>query len=212
MHALLTMATIGCVLLITGCDFRKDQQVTIVPMEPRHNEFVIGKVDAPTTMIVYFDFTCDYCRQLQGEVIDSLKSRYVDQGLLRLVYRPIHDPADQDSYSMLASEATHCAGEENAYPILNYLLSYPLGTGQVWHQTDELATLGSLDHAPYRECLAFHKTLTYTQGIMHRNNQDGILKTPTVFINGTKVEGIRPLDEFVDIIEAALARSKAASE
>ena len=50
------------------------------------------------------------------------------------------------------------------------------------------------------------------RGIMHRNNQDGILKTPTVFINGTKVEGIRPLDEFVDIIEAALARSKAASE
>ncbi len=194
------------ILTLFGCNQQGENREVI-----RQNEFVIGATNAPITMIVYFDFTCSYCQRLQMEIIDSLKTRFVEQGHLKLVYRLLHDPTDKDGYSILAAEAVNCAGEENAYPILNYLLSFPIGTEQLWNQTDELAALGSLDYDLYRECLALHKTLHYTQGIVHRNNQDQIIKTPTIIINGSKIEGIRPIDYFINIIKAALDSSKAAS-
>ena len=192
--------------LLCGCGPGKDQQMDTSSLAVRQNEFVMGQIDAPVTMLIYFDFNCVYCQQLQREIIDSLKRRYVDQGQMKLVYRLLHDPTDENSYAMLAAEAVHCAGEENAYPILNYLLAYPLGVTQLWHQTDELAALGSLEYVPYRQCLVDHKTLRYTQGIVERNYQDQIARTPTIIVNQTKIEGLRSMDYFIETVEAALRR------
>lgn len=50
---------------------------------------VLGKANAPVTLVEYVDLQCPYCRQYVSEVIPELLTEYVRPGKLRIEARPI---------------------------------------------------------------------------------------------------------------------------
>jgi protein-disulfide isomerase len=61
--------------------------------DPRLGERFAGKADAPVTVIEYFSLTCSHCAAFHKEVWPQVKTRLVDTGKIRMVWRDF--PLDQ---------------------------------------------------------------------------------------------------------------------
>ena len=73
--------------------------------------FMIGKPDAPLTMIEYTDLQCPFCRQYHITAYEQIKKEWIDTGKLRYVVRdlPIESIHPQ---AMPGARATRCAAEQ----------------------------------------------------------------------------------------------------
>jgi protein-disulfide isomerase len=61
--------------------------------DPRLGERSAGKPDAPVTVIEYFSLTCSHCATFHTQTWPQVKSRLVDTGKVRMVWRDF--PLDQ---------------------------------------------------------------------------------------------------------------------
>jgi protein-disulfide isomerase len=61
--------------------------------DPRLGERSAGKADAPVTVIEYFSLTCSHCAAFHNQTWPQVKSRLVDTGKIRMVWRDF--PLDQ---------------------------------------------------------------------------------------------------------------------
>jgi protein-disulfide isomerase len=61
--------------------------------DPRLGERSAGKPDAPVTVIEYFSLTCSHCAAFHIQTWPQVKSRLVDTGKVRMVWRDF--PLDQ---------------------------------------------------------------------------------------------------------------------
>ncbi len=79
---------------------------------PQHNN-VLGKPNAPVTMVEYVDLQCPICRVFETEVMPSILQQYVRTGKLRVVARPLAfiNPAENSQRGRLAALA---AGKQYA--------------------------------------------------------------------------------------------------
>ena len=78
---------------------------------PSVTGIMIGKADAPLTMIEYTDLQCPFCRQYHIGAYEQIKKEWIDTGKLRYLVRdlPIESIHPQ---AMPAARATRCAGEQ----------------------------------------------------------------------------------------------------
>src|SRR5262245_57361125 len=49
-------------------------------------EIVIGKNDAPVTIVEYADLTCPACAAFHTTVLPKLKEKYIDTGKVRILF------------------------------------------------------------------------------------------------------------------------------
>ncbi len=88
-------------------------QRTLVRLKPVKG-FVLGRPDAPVTLVEYGDLECPFCRRFHQTTFAQLKTEYIDTGKLRYVARDlpltsIHPEAFH------AASATRCAGEQGKF-------------------------------------------------------------------------------------------------
>ena len=56
-------------------------------LEITESDFVIGKKDAPITIIEYASLSCSHCAKFHNETLEQLKKEYVDTGKVKIVFR-----------------------------------------------------------------------------------------------------------------------------
>jgi len=86
------------------------------------SEQALGRADAPVTLFEYGNFTCRTCVDFNAKVLPALKSRYVDGGRLRFVFREIvwlKDPGG--NLNAAAFMLARCAGDARYFPVLDAL-------------------------------------------------------------------------------------------
>ena len=78
---------------------------------PAVTGIMLGKADAPLTMIEYTDLQCPFCRQYHITAYEQIKKEWIDTGKLRYLVRdlPIESIHPQ---AMPAARATRCAGDQ----------------------------------------------------------------------------------------------------
>ena len=72
------------------------------------DEFIIGKPEAPITIVEYASLTCPHCARFHTDTLPKLKEKYIEPGKVRLVYRDF--PLDR--YALQGSMMARCAGPE----------------------------------------------------------------------------------------------------
>jgi len=80
-------------------------------LEPLPGDHVLGKADAPNTLIDYASFTCPFCAQFYIAVMPTLRKEWIDTGKLRVIHR--HFPMDM--VATRASQLAECAGPDKFY-------------------------------------------------------------------------------------------------
>src|SRR2546423_8877539 len=76
---------------------------------------VLGKADAPITIIEYASLTCPHCAHFEVDVLPKLKAKWIDTGKAKLVLRdfPLDEPA------LRAAMVARCAPPERFYPLVD---------------------------------------------------------------------------------------------
>lgn len=171
----------------------------------------LGRADAPVTLEVWSDYQCPACQRFAEGVEPTLIREYVTTGTLRIVD---HDAAFQGaraggSYdeSVEAGAAARCAAEQDRYwPYHDWLFANQVGENQGAFRDERLraiATGAGLDVAVWDACRATGEQQAAVRAETQEALNKGVNATPTMFLNGEAIVGVKSVDELKRMIEAA---------
>jgi len=164
---------------------------------------VLGKADAPITIFEFFSLTCPHCADFEEHSYPKLKQEWVDTGKAKIVYRDY--PLDQNA--LKAAMVARCAPPERYAAFVEVLFKQQLVWGVQKDPTDALkkiAALGGIGAEQFDKCINdqdLSKQIVAEE--YEAQTKFGVESTPTFFINGKKVVGALPYDDFVKQINDA---------
>lgn len=89
---------------------KEEPQSANVPID---GEPILGKADAPVTMIEFSDFQCPFCARYTSQTFPQIKKEYIDTGKVRAVFKNFPLPFHSDAQK--AAEAGECAAEQGKF-------------------------------------------------------------------------------------------------
>ncbi len=164
---------------------------------------VLGRADAPVTVVEYASFVCSHCAHWHTTVMPAFKTQFIDTGQVRLVFRNL--PTQPVQVAARAAGIARCAAPARYFDVARSLM-----TGQKailegaplagWFD-DAIAASGRTE-AQIDACLDDPATLDGLRAEIEGATAAGVQGTPAFFVNGrvvtdTSLEGlsaaIRPL-------------------
>ena len=177
-----------------------------LPTDEALADRVMGKADAPVTVIEFASLTCPHCAEFQRDVLPDFKKDYIDTGKAKLIYRDY----PLDSLALAAAMIARCAPKERYFGFLDVFYRSQTSWAQSANPRAELervARLGGLSKADFDACL---DNQALVKGIQSNAEQGraafNVDATPTVVVDGKKYTGpmtARGLGEAIDKIIAA---------
>lgn len=162
---------------------------------------VIGRADAPVTVIEYASFTCPHCAHWFNEVLPVFKARFVDTGRVRLVFRNL--PTSPAEVAMTAAGIARCAPADRYQAVARSLYegqAAMLAGGQTWF-SDAIAA-GGMTAAQIETCFADPTVNSGLQAEIRAAQAAGVQGTPSFFVNG-KLQRDGSIEALTAAIEAA---------
>jgi len=165
-----------------------------------------GPEDAPVKIIEYSDFGCTYCRLFALTAGKLLRQEYEATGKVRFEYRSF---IIEGASTREAANAAYCAADQGRFWDYAEVLFNRSGTGPVQTVFSRAAlkdygTQIGLDMGKFGRCVESGQFIPEVQNQHAEAARLGVQATPTFFINGSKVEGAVPYEEFKAMIEAVL--------
>lgn len=173
----------------------------------------LGKLDAPVTLEVWSDYQCPACGQFAELVEPTIIRDYVTPGTLRIID---HDAAFQGarvaaSYdeSVEAGAGARCAAEQGSYwAFHDWLFANQVGENQGAFRDERLraiATAAGLDIVAWDACRATGEQQAAVRAETQEGVALGVNATPTMYLNGEAIVGVRSAAALGQLIEAAAA-------
>ena len=157
-------------------------------------DIALGEADAPITMVEYASWTCPACLQFHTDVIPMLKTDYIETGKVKFVFREF--PTQPANITVAGFALARCAGEDNYYAVIDDLFAAQTNVlnmirsgGNIEGALRNVASSYGIQGDAFNDCLA-NKDVTYAIGeSVMKGDSQGVNSTPTVFINGKKLQG-----------------------
>jgi protein-disulfide isomerase len=173
---------------------------------------VVGATDAPVTIVAYEDFQCPVCQQFE-EVSGDLLAQYEAGTDVKVEYRPIAflDNMSSTEYSTRSLNAAACVADTSTTEVWkafhdSLFANQPAegGDGLPDSELISLAVDAGADESAITSCVEDGTFEDWTKKVTRDSNDAGVTGTPTVFVNGTRLDSFDP-----DTIEAAVADASA---
>ncbi len=157
-----------------------------------------GAADPLVTVIVFSDFQCPYCKRVSSTLDDLLRAYPSD---VRIVYR--HLPLPFHRQAMPAALAAAAADRQGRFWAMHDLLFANASRLEELAKNDfqELARQLGLDLGQYLNDYNDPGLQRLVDDDIDVAGRFGATGTPSFFINGRKMSGARPFDDFADVIE-----------
>ncbi len=161
---------------------------------------VLGRANAPVTVIEYASFVCSHCAHWHTTVYPAFKARFVETGQVRLVFRNL--PTQPVQVGARAAGIARCAAPARFFDVASAFMTGqaalieggPIGA---WF-ADAVAVSGKTQ-AEIDACLADPATLAGIQAEVEGARAAGVPGTPAFFVNGRRVA-----DSSLDGLAAAI--------
>jgi protein-disulfide isomerase len=147
--------------------------------------FVLGRPDAPLTMVEFTDLQCPFCRQYVTVTFEQIKKEWIDTGKLRYISRDF--PLDFHPQAMPSARAARCAGDQGKFWEMRMRLMRNANLLSPDYITKTAADL-ALDTRAFAACTASTKFDAEIQADMQEGAKIGVGGTPT-FVLGRTVAG-----------------------
>jgi protein-disulfide isomerase len=167
----------------------------------------LGKPDAPITIIEYASLTCPHCAEFNKEIMPELKARYVETGKAKVIYRDY----PLDNWALKAAMVARCAPADKYFNFIDVLFQ-----NQVTWATakdpkaalERIAKLGGMSSEQFDACLA-NKSLedAILAGSLKGQKDFDITGTPTIIVNGKKVDNPQSFGDFDKILKPLAPQS-----
>jgi protein-disulfide isomerase len=212
LHTVSAAALIGGIVAVTGeagLGLLRPAQAETIPMVklmapgPLPDQ-VMGKDDAPVTIVEYASMTCPHCAHFAKTTYPELKKRYIDTGKVKYIFREF--PLDQ--LAVAGSLLARCAGGGDKYYAMIELLFDQQDkwvVRQPLPRLMDLAKQAGFTQASFDACLKDQDMFNKIVQTREQASKDfKVESTPTLFINGEKVSGAISIEELEKKIEPLL--------
>lgn len=180
------------------------------------DDAVIGKADAPVTIVEFSDYECPFCKRHYDETYSKLKTNYVDTGKVKIVFRDLplsfHDPLATKE-AIAANCAREQGTDETYYKMHDALFEKTTsnGSGMTMDELYGLAATVGIDQAAFKTCIDTDKYKDEVAKDLADAGAVGITGTPGFVIgksgdevSGKIVVGAQPYSVFQAEIDALL--------
>ncbi len=192
-----------------NADNATGNNVSVVPaaISPDRAGLVVGT--GPVKVEVYTDFLCPICREFESSARKELQLLLLDKQIT-LVYRPVAilDRASTNLYSTRSANGAGCASDEGK--LLEYATvlfdNQPAegGAGPSDNLLVALAGQAGITGTPFDQCVRTGRYVKWVQQITGAMTANGVDGTPTVIVDGKRLE--RPTgDRLLAAVNAAAA-------
>ena len=162
---------------------------------------VLGKKEAPVTLILYTDFQCPYCSRFENGAFPDIRKNLIDTGKVRFIQRDL--ALDFHPFALKAAQAARCAEEQGKF----WDMSAMLFKNQQKLDGDSMAGYAKdlgLNADKYKACTSGDKYLKEIKEEGAAANAIGISGTPSFvlgkvvgdMVDGVKVVGALPYQAF----------------
>jgi protein-disulfide isomerase len=168
---------------------------------------VLGKSDAPITIVEYASLSCPHCAHFATEVLPKLREKWIDTGKARLVLRdfPHNEPA------LLAQTVARCVPPGRFFPLVEMLFE----TQDKWVVAQDMRAalervtrLAGIGKKEFDACLADKAVENQVlQSRLTASQQLGVETIPTFFVNGKKYDGEPSFEAFDQLLSGLAEKS-----
>ena len=149
--------------------------------------YVLGRPDAPLTMVEFTDLQCPFCRQYVTVTFEQLKKDWIDTGKLRYISRDF--PLDFHAQAMPAARAARCAGEQGKFWEVRMVLLRNANLLSADFITKTAADQ-KLDTKAFAACIASTKFDAEIQADLQEGTRIGVNGTPSFVLGRTGASGL----------------------
>jgi protein-disulfide isomerase len=174
---------------------------------------------APVTVVVFDDFQCPFCAKMYATLFDLVMTEYRDR--VRVVFKDFPVSEQTHPWSVHAAEDANCllAQKEVGYWVFaDYVHTHlqEMNDKYAAAKTQNNAPFGPLDTlalsvakkvkidpAPLRACIATHDRKPIDASLAE-GQALGAGATPTIYVNGERMEGAYSTEQLRAVLERAL--------
>ena len=171
-------------------------------------ERIMGRADAPVTLIEYASLTCPYCRAFHERVLADIKKQYIDKGQVRLIVRefPIGKTAGA------ATIINRCIREDKYFALLHrFLVEQKTWVSQEVRRDAifEVARKEGMTRAQFDACFEDKQLIEGLKWSKERGRRLGVVGTPTFFVQDVKLRTSPSADDIKRALDAAISKAGA---
>ena len=170
-----------------------------------------GSASAPVTVLEFADFGCRWCAHFAAETWPVLETEYVRPGRVRWKYVPF--VMGMFPNGDFAARTAECAAEQGMAAFVrthDRLFQQQAAWTRSSYPTDTfraIAQAARLDVGRFDACFVSEAPRDRVHASNVLADRLGVRSTPTFFVNGERVEGALPVEQFRAILQDALQRS-----
>ena len=178
-----------------------------------------GPANAPGLIVGFDDLECPFCAELNHSIFPALTERYGDK--IHIVYKDL--PIEQHPWALHAAVDVNCLAAQSPtgyWNLVDYIHAHASEMGQdpkdakadktlmrAEEQLDQLTreqdAFQKVDLAPLNACITKQDATAVNASSLVAASL-GVDSTPTLFINGAKVDGAVPLQFICQMVDDAL--------
>ncbi len=199
---------------VTKMDLSKDPYAEIMKKIDVSGRPVLGNPAAKVTIVNYDDFQCPFCSRMHELLMQDIAKVYGDR--VRIVYKD-YPLAEIHPWAIHAAVDANCLAKQspdaywdfanfahgNQKEITGNNRPLPEQMQTLDRGATEIAQKRNLQLVPLQSCMKAQQD-TMVKASMDEANNLGVSATPTMFINGEKVDGLVPPDALHAVIDRAL--------
>ena len=162
---------------------------------------VLGRADAPVTVIEYASLTCPHCKAFHTLFFDQVKKAYIDTGKVRWVLREF--PIGHTSGA--AWIVNRCAPDAMYFKLYDAFMRNQPDWVSLEVRPDAIAAVAAkagMTRKQFDACWQNAETDKALRWVKARARQLGVSGTPTFFIGETKVRAVPSFAEFSEMLDA----------
>ncbi len=181
----------------------------------RADDYALGEPDAPVTLIEYASLTCPHCATFHATVFEEIKSRYIETGKVRFVFRQF--PTAPARLAVGGEAIARCkGGEANYYAVLDVLFAkqrFWVASANPGQALRDLSATVGISPDQFDACIADQDNVTRIQEVaLHAQDTWGIAATPSFIINGDLAKNMGTIEDFAAIIDPIVAAAAGGDE
>jgi len=151
----------------------------------------LGNPNAPIQVIEYASMSCSHCAHFNEAVFVPFKAKYLDTGKAGYVLKEmLTEPEQVAAAGFLIAR---CAGPKRYFTVIDQVFRSQSSwqSGSLKPILLRIATANGLTAAQFEACLVDKAQLKALGERVNRSSlNDDVDSTPTIFINGKKVDGV----------------------
>ena len=166
---------------------------------------VLGRADAPVTVIEYASFSCNHCAAWHNDVYPAFKTRFIDTGQVRYVFRNL--PTQPQQMSLSGAALARCAVPEKFFDVASLLMrnqAAVLDGGQLQEWYRPAIAASGRTQAQIETCVGSTETQAAINADIESAMTAGVNSTPSFFVDGKPVA-----DRSLAGLEAAIRAARA---